>query len=156
MCSVFELPNKLLILKFQTSAIYMVVAVSTERYRAVCHPLMRRQAYYKYIIIVVILSITIEFPRFFEMKLINDNSAYWTTDLMENPDYVLFSSYWNDIIVTGLLPLVLLCYLNLRVFIKIKVSLLPNSLLWIFTLLDNKLSGSPKSTIFGQKSTNTK
>ena len=109
---------------FQTLAIYMVVAVSTERYRAVCHPLMRRQAYYKYIIIVVILSITIEFPRFFEMKLINDNSAYWTTDLMENPDYVLFSSYWNDIIVTGLLPLVLLCYLNLRVFIKIKVSCL--------------------------------
>ena len=102
----------------------MVVAVSTERYRAVCHPLMRRQAYYKYIIIVVILSITIEFPRFFEMKLINDNSAYWTTDLMENPDYVLFSSYWNDIIVTGLLPLVLLCYLNLRVFIKIKVNCL--------------------------------
>ena len=107
---------------FQTLAIYMVVAVSTERYRAVCHPLMRRQAYYKYIIVVVILSITIEFPRFFEMKLIHDNSAYWTTDLMENPDYVLFSSYWNDIIVTGLLPLVLLCYLNLRVFIKIKVS----------------------------------
>ena len=110
------------VLTFQTLAIYMVVAVSTERYRAVCHPLMHRQAYYKYIIIVVILSITIEFPRFFEMKLINDNSAYWTTDLMENPDYVLFSSYWNDIIVTGLLPLVLLCYLNLRVFIKIKVS----------------------------------
>ena len=112
---------------FQTLAIYMVVAVSTERYRAVCHPLMRRQAYYKYIIVVVILSITIEFPRFFEMKLINDNSAYWTTDLMENPDYVLFSSYWNDIIVTGLLPLVLLCYLNLRVFIKIKVSQVVNS-----------------------------
>ena len=132
---VFDLPNKLLILKFQTSAIYMVVAVSTERYRAVCHPLMRRQAYYKYIIIVVILSITIEFPRFFEMKLINDNSAYWTTDLMENPDYVLFSSYWNDIIVTGLLPLVLLCYLNLRVFIKIKVSCLIIFVNICFTLL---------------------
>ena len=113
----------------------MVVAVSTERYRAVCHPLMRRQAYYKYIIIVVILSITIEFPRFFEMKLINDNSAYWTTDLMENPDYVLFSSYWNDIIVTGLLPLVLLCYLNLRVFIKIKVSCLIIFVNICFTLL---------------------
>ena len=30
----------------------MVVAVSTERYRAVCHPLIRRQAYYKYITIL--------------------------------------------------------------------------------------------------------
>ena len=99
----------------------MVVAVSTERYRAVCHPLMRRQAYYKYIIAVISLSVTIEFPRFLEMKLNKDNSQYWTTDLMENPDYVQFSSYWNDIIVTGLLPLILLCYMNLRVFIKIKV-----------------------------------
>ena len=42
---------------------------------------------------------------------------------MENPDYVQFSSYWNDIIVTGLLPLILLCYMNLRVFVKIKVSI---------------------------------
>ena len=99
----------------------MVVAVSTERYRAVCHPLIRRQAYYKYIIVVISLSVTIEFPRFLEMKLNKDNSQYWTTDLMENPDYVQFSSYWNDIIVTGLLPLILLCYMNLRVFIKIKV-----------------------------------
>ena len=47
---------------------------------------------------------------------------------MENPDYVQFSSYWNDVIVTGLLPLILLCYMNLRVFVKIKVSI--NSLFY--------------------------
>ena len=46
---------------------------------------------------------------------------------MENPDYVQFSSYWNDIIVTGLLPLILLCYMNLRVFVKIKVIINTNS-----------------------------
>ena len=108
-------------ISLQTLAIKMVVAVSTERYRAVCHPLMRRHAYYKYLIVVIFLSVTIEFPRFFEMKLNKDKSQYWTTDLMENPDYVQFNSYWNDIIVTGLLPLVLLCYMNLRVFVKIKV-----------------------------------
>ena len=108
-------------ISLQILAIYMAVAVSTKRYRAVCHPLMWRHAYYKYLIVVIFLSVTIEFPRFFEMKLNKDKSQYWTTDLMENPDYVQFNSYWNDIIVTGLLPLVLLCYMNLRVFVKIKV-----------------------------------
>ena len=90
-------------------------------FRAICHPLTRRQAYYKYIVIVVILSLSIEFPRFFEMKLNSDKSQYWTTDLMENPRYVQFSSYWNDITATGLVPLLLLCYMNLRIFFKVQV-----------------------------------
>ena len=90
-------------------------------FRAVCHPLMRRQSYYKYITVVIILAVTIEFPRFFEMRLNNDWTQYWTTDLMEDPNYVRFSSYWNEIMVTGLAPLVILCYMNLRIFLKIKV-----------------------------------
>ena len=87
-----------------------------------CHPMAQRQSYYKYIIIVLILSASLEFPRFFEIRLDAENRFYWTTHLMENPVYVQFNSYWNDIFATGLLPLLSLCYMNLRIFLKVKVS----------------------------------
>lgn len=78
-------------------------------------------AYYKYILIVMIVSVLLEFPRFFEMALSDDKSHYWTTSLKENPNYVQFSSYWNEITATLLMPLLLLMYMNLRIFLKIKV-----------------------------------
>ena len=90
-------------------------------YRGICHPLVKRQPYYKYMIIVVIIAFSLEFPRFFEMKLSSDSSHYWTTPLMENPRYVQFSSYWNEITATCLVPLFLLCFINLRIFLKIQV-----------------------------------
>ena len=34
-----------------------------------CQPMAHRHAYYKYITITVILATSLEFPRFFEMKL---------------------------------------------------------------------------------------
>ena len=87
-----------------------------------------RQAFYKYIMIVIVLATCLEFPRFFEMKLVsvNDQTTYWTTSLDENPYYIQFNSYWNELIVTGFLPLITLCYINFRIFLKIKVSLYRN------------------------------
>ena len=34
-----------------------------------CQPMAHRHAYYKYIAVAVILAASLEFPRFFEMKL---------------------------------------------------------------------------------------
>ena len=122
-----------------------------------CQPMAHRHAYYKYITITVILATSLEFPRFFEMKLEDGQSKegklqftscsqrcsyigillflisgvitqYWTTDLMENPIYVQFNSYWIDIFATGLVPLLSLCYMNLKIFLKIKV--------WLFSILE--------------------
>merc|ERR1712062_601330 len=45
-----------------------------------------------------------------------------TTDIMENPYYVQFNSYWNELFVTGFVPLFTLCYMNLKMFFKIKDS----------------------------------
>ena len=81
-----------------------------------------RQAFYKYIVVMVFLSTSLEFSRFFEFKLNSEGTEYWTTTLAEDPYYVQFNSYWNEILATGLVPLVMLCYMNFKIFRKIKAS----------------------------------
>ena len=56
----------------------MVVAVSTERYRAICDPLKHRQAHYKYIIVVILISIGVRVPRFFEFQLVKKRNGNWS------------------------------------------------------------------------------
>ena len=90
-------------------------------FRAVIHVMSNRHSFYKYILVVLAFAVTLEFPRFFEMKFNIDNQ-YITTDLMENPYYVQFNSYWNELFVTGFVPLFTLCYMNLKMFFKIKVN----------------------------------
>ena len=103
----------------------MVVAVSTERYRAICDPLKHRQAHYKYIIVVVLLSVGVRIPRFFEFQLVQQDNKTWdydTTNLSEDPTYVQFNAYWNELLVTGLLPLISLVIMNFRIYLKIRAS----------------------------------
>ena len=90
-------------------------------YRAVCFPMAERQPFYKYIIASLFLATCLEFSRFFEFKLTPNNSMYITTCMAENPYYVQYNSYWNEIFATGLVPLILLCFMNLKIFQKIKV-----------------------------------
>ena len=66
----------------QTADIFMMVAVSTERYKAICQPLVPRQPYYMYRIFVAATSIGLEFPRFFEFKLNDNHTDYDTTNLV--------------------------------------------------------------------------
>ena len=80
-----------------------------------------RQPFYKYIIASLFLATCLEFSRFFEFKLTPNNSMYVTTCMAENPYYVQYNSYWNEIFATGLVPLILLCFMNLKIFQKIKV-----------------------------------
>lgn len=103
----------------------MVVAISTERYRAVCHPLKHRQEHYKYTIPVLLISIGVRVPRFFELQIVhveNGTLDYDTTNLSEDPTYIQFNAYWNELIVTGILPLILLVIMNFRIYMKIRVS----------------------------------
>ena len=133
----------------------MVVAVSAERFRAVCYPLSKRhvssslyklfiwpyrllldvpqqstkqfilsfQSPYKYVFVVFFTSFVLKLPRFFQFKLVTTNDGeidYWTTAIMEDPVYLRFSSYWDDLFSTGFLPLAILTFFNVRIYSKVK------------------------------------
>eukprot|EP00095_Tigriopus_kingsejongensis_P000660 maker-scaffold311_size212931-snap-gene-1.16 protein:Tk00660 transcript:maker-scaffold311_size212931-snap-gene-1.16-mRNA-1 annotation:"hypothetical protein ETSY2_36450" len=108
----------------QTATIFMVVAVSAERYKAVCHPLSHRHAPFKFVLMVIFTSIGLELPRFFQFRLVNNGTHidFWTTTLMEDPTYIQFSSYWDEIVITGAVPLAALIYFNLCMILKIRAS----------------------------------
>ena len=71
---------------------------------------------------VIITSVLLKLPRFFHFKVIyiNESPEYWTTPIMEDPNYIRFSSYWDDLFGTGFLPLAILFCLNLKIYLKVK------------------------------------
>ena len=139
-----------------TVTIYMMLAISAERFRAVCYPLSKRhvsksdtednffglldikipisyskheelqfffQSPCKYVLVVLITSLLLKFPRFFRFKLITayGSTQYWTTSITEDPALIRFSSYWDDLFTTGVLPLGLSIFLNLRIYFKVNI-----------------------------------
>lgn len=103
--------------------VFMVVAVAAERYHAICHPMKYKPYPTFYISLVVLVSVMVSLPKFFEFKHITVNNTlnYWTSDLNENASYVVFSSY-HECAVIGVVPLIALCYLNYKIYIKIRKS----------------------------------
>jgi len=77
----------------------MTIAVSVERYKAVCKPLTPRHPVYLYLIFVGILSVTLEAPKFFEFELNSNGTDYWTTVLYEDTFYVRLTTLWNELLV---------------------------------------------------------
>ena len=68
---------------------------------------------------MVLLSVTLDLPRFFHFQLEDNNTEYWTAPIMEDPDYIRFSSYWDEIFITGIVPLLALVYFNTRIYLKV-------------------------------------
>ena len=79
------------------------------------------QSPFKYVIFVLITSLILKIPRFFHFKLIRvyEVPEYWTTVIMEDPIYIRFSSYWDDLFVTGVLPLGMAIFFNLKIYLKV-------------------------------------
>ena len=101
----------------QSCTIFMVVAVSAERYRAVCHPMSKRQGCYKFVLFVLAFAIVKNIPRFIQFRL--DKDDYWPSPLMENPAYIRFSSFWDEVLISGVVPLVLLVFFNINIYLKV-------------------------------------
>ena len=85
------------------------------------------QSPYKYVVVVFFTSLILKLPRFFQFKLIttvDGETDYWTTSIMEDPVYIRFSSYWDDLLTTGFLPLAILIFFNLRIYLKVFLTLI--------------------------------
>ena len=102
--------------------IFTVVAVSSERCQAICHPLRRRASPGQYMIFVTILSVSLNARKFFELQHNKEGTDYETTSLMEYPPYIVFSNTWQELVVTGALPLVILLACNIKIYLKIRES----------------------------------
>ena len=126
-----------------TAAQYMVVAVTIERYVVICHKTVTVLKHHYYTAIVVIFSVTVNIPKFFEFKTsaatsilfenvtddrdvaqedlyINENESsysYQTSSLGENRKLYLFNAA-HEIFIIGFC-LIVICYCNYRVWIQI-------------------------------------
>ena len=68
---------------------------------------------------------TFNIPKFFEFRITTNSKGeydYDTTTLNENKAYIVFCSWWVDLIVFGFLPLVSLVVFNLKIYLKVKTS----------------------------------
>ena len=78
-------------------------------------------------ICILIAAILCNLPKFFEFNLIYDEGGpspiwnFWTTDLNEDPRYIKWSSF-NELIASGIFPLVALCYYNYEIYARIRLS----------------------------------
>ncbi len=84
-----------------TADIFLTIAVSMERYKAICKPLTPRHPVYLYLIFVALISVTLEIPLFFEFETNPNGTDYWTTFLNEEIVYIRMNSFWNELLVSG-------------------------------------------------------
>jgi len=109
-----------------TSSIFMTISISIERYLAIFHPLVYRNRSYSWnlschILPVLGLSVIINAPKFFESEVIYDgeNSRIGLTEMRFDRNYAVYYQNWTRFLVLGLVPMLLLIFLNVRVFIAI-------------------------------------
>ena len=83
----------------------------------------------KYLIPVGIISIAINFPKFFEAKLVyyidengNEEVELAVTELRKDPEYVHYYSNWARFLCIGVIPFALLIWFNGKIYQDIKVS----------------------------------
>ena len=81
------------------------------------------QSPWKYITFAVITSIIIKIPMFFQFVLIynDDEPQYWTAPIMNDPDYILFTSFWDELFTTGIFPLAVTTFFNIKIYIKVSI-----------------------------------
>ena len=68
---------------------------------------------------VILGAVLLKIPRFFHFQLNEEGSDYATSPLMENTAYIWANAYWDDLMITGFIPLLILIYFNLRIYLRV-------------------------------------
>ena len=116
-----------------TGSTYLTVAVSVERYLAICRPLYHRtHSWPTHFFVIPILSFSIFYnvPKFFEMEstttLEEKNGTNMSfpqiklTELRANPYYYQMYSLCSNFIINGIIPFALLIVLNVLITKKLR------------------------------------
>ena len=118
-----------------TASQYMILAVSLDRYLVICHNIRISLQPYLYTGIVLVFSLLIHVPKFFEFEgydrplKVNDThhssndsttSGYRISDIAEQRNYILFNAY-HEVFVTAFC-LGTICYCNCQIYLQIKNS----------------------------------
>lgn len=118
-----------------TASIWVVVAMASERYFALCYPLKHRRATLDHatrarrtLICISVLSILISVPKFFEVRLgeCTDVDTGWNTtyvtssELRRNQAYSILYIVIGGLLFHSLAPFSILVILSIRVIIEVR------------------------------------
>ena len=145
-------PMKNILLCWET---FLIMSITTERYLAVCHPLIYRSHRLShvpyihlltYILPSIFLAIILNIPKFFETELVLRNTTddenitrqvydYAITPIRLNPDYVYYYTHLTRLFFTGIIPFFYLLFMNISILINIRKSRLTSTkMLVLYTL----------------------
>ncbi|GMT17005.1 hypothetical protein PFISCL1PPCAC_8302, partial [Pristionchus fissidentatus] len=114
----------------QTMSVWLLVAITLDRYMAVCHPFVvasyctKKRAVLT-VFLILAFAIAYNFVRFWEFTLKETNSTGIVEDLLDpllrrDPMFMLLYQNILTVITQFLLPLVVLCVFNFEVILAIR------------------------------------
>ena len=112
-------------------SIYMTMAVGMERYIAVYQPMeysrvandasAHTKRLLTYVLPITLFSVFFNIPKFLDSQVVyKDNEVYMeVTDLRMSTPYVTWDHNWARLMVLGVFPLIVICYLNYKIYVVI-------------------------------------
>ena len=133
-------PMKNILLNCET---FLIMSISTERFLAVCHPLLYRGHRLRqscrvhlltYILPPVLVATLLNIPKFWEMEFVMNNQTdthrnvtqevldFDLAPLKLDPTYIFFYTICTKVVFTGVIPIIYLIILNIFIAISIRKS----------------------------------
>ena len=121
-------PLKNIMMSWET---FLIMSISTERFLAVCQPLLYRRHKLRcsslihlltYILPGLVFATLLNIPKFLEVELISSPEGvdFQATSLRLNQDYIYYYTHWTRLLATGIIPILYLAMTNTAIIIKIR------------------------------------